>query len=178
MFFPHVIERELRGALHRRYGLKSRFRVALIGVIIVVFFMVLSVMFGTPGLGRTLHRWFFFWGLYLAVAPPARISIGLFSEERRNQTLELLYLTGMTPGQLFIGKLLGGALIASSDLLALAPLLAAPFLIGGISLDLYLATLACLPALLLFCIAVGVLARLCSRMMGRRSFSWCCSPSA
>jgi hypothetical protein len=42
-------------------------------------------------------------------------------------------------------------LIASSDLLALAPLLAAPFLMGGISLDLYLATIVCLPAVLLFC---------------------------
>jgi hypothetical protein len=158
MFFPPVIERELRSALHRHKGTRSRFRVAIIGVTIVVFFLFISLASQSVGLGRTLHQWFFYWGLYLAIAPPARISIGLFSEERRNQTLELLYLTGMTSGELFIGKLLGGALIASSDLLALAPLLAAPFFAGGISLDLYLATIACLPALLLFCIAVGALA--------------------
>lgn len=90
--------------------------------------------------------------------PPARISVGLFSEERRNQISELLYLAGMTPGELFLGKLLGGTLIASCDLLALWPLLAVPFLSGGISLDLFLATIACFPFLLLFIIAVGTLA--------------------
>jgi hypothetical protein len=121
-------------------------------------FLLIAAVSGSVGFAGTLHRWFFYWGLYLAMAPPARISIGLFSEERRNQTLELLYLTGMTSGELFVGKLLGSVLIASSDLLALAPLLAAPFLMGGISLDLYLATMVCLPAVLLFCTGVGTLA--------------------
>jgi hypothetical protein len=158
MFLQAVIERELRSAFHRRQGTKSRFRVAVIGVSIVVLLLFISTLIDPAQWGRTLHQWFFYWGLYMAIAPAARISVGLFSEERRNQTLELLYLTGMSSAQLFVGKLLGGALIASSDLLALAPLLAMPFLSGGISLDLYLATIACLPALLLFCIAVGVLA--------------------
>jgi ABC-type transport system involved in cytochrome c biogenesis permease component len=129
----------------------------MIGAAASVFFLWMSGLAGSPGWGRKLHQLFFYSGLYLAIAPAMRISVGLFSEERRNQTLELLYLTGMGSGQLFIGKLLGGTLIASSDLLALAPLLAVPFLIGGISLNLYLATIACLPALLLFAIAVGVL---------------------
>jgi hypothetical protein len=99
----------------------------------------------------------------MAVIPAARISVGLFSEERRNQTLELLYLTGMGPGELFIGKLLGGMLVCSGDLLALTPFLAMPFLSGGLSLDLYWATLACFPVLLAFTVAVGLLASVVSR---------------
>jgi hypothetical protein len=158
MFIPPVIERELRAALHRRNGTKSRSRVAKIGVAIVVFFLLVSTLIPWAGWGQNLHRWFFYWGLYLAITPPIRISVGLFSEERRNRTLELLYLTGVTSGELFLGKLFGGMLVASADLLALAPLLTLPFLIGGISLDLYFATIACLPALFLFCIATGVLA--------------------
>jgi hypothetical protein len=107
MFLPPVIERELRAAVHRPNGTRSRFRVALTGVIFVALFLLISALGGSTGFGGTLHRWFFYWGLYLAIAPPARISIGLFSEERRNQTLELRYLTGMTSGELFVGKLLG-----------------------------------------------------------------------
>ena len=113
--------------------------------------------------GVELHRILFFGGLYLAVIPAARTSVGLFCEERRNQTLELLYLTGMGPGQLFTGKLLGGVLIASGDLLALVPFLAVPFLSGGLSLDLFWATFACFPVLLGFTVAVGVLASVVSR---------------
>jgi len=158
MILAPLIEREFRGASHTNRGTKSRFRVALIGAVASVVFLLIATFAGSTGWGRNLHQWFFYWALYLAIVPATRISVGLFSEERRNQTLELLYLTGMGSGQLFIGKLLGGTLVAAADLLALAPLLAVPFLTGGISLDLYLATIACLPALLLFAIAVGVLA--------------------
>jgi ABC-type transport system involved in multi-copper enzyme maturation permease subunit len=158
MFIPPVIERELRAALHRRSGTKSRLRVAKIGVAIAVFFMFVSVLIPWASWSQNLHLWFFYWGLYLAIAPPIRISLGLFSQERRNRTLELIYLTGVTSGELFLGKLVGGILIASADLLALVPLLALPFLISGISLNLYFATVACLPALFLFCVAAGVLA--------------------
>jgi ABC-2 family transporter protein len=156
MFLHPVIERELRSALRKRGALKSHFKVALLAAALVtLFFIFLS---GSHSWGRHLHEYLFYGGLYLALIPPARISAGLFSEERRNQTFELLYLTGMSAGELFTSKLVGGLLIASCDLLALAPFLAIPFLSGGISLDLYLATLACLPALLLFIVAIGVLA--------------------
>jgi hypothetical protein len=156
MLLHPVIERELRVALRKRDGLKSHVKVALIAAGLVTLFFLLAG--SSQFWSRHLHQYLFYGGLYLALVPPARISAGLFSEERRNQTLELLYLTGMTSGELFTSKLLGGLLIASCDLLALAPFLAIPFLSGGISLDLYLATLACLPALLLFVVAIGVLA--------------------
>lgn len=157
MLLGPVVERELRHALHANRGTKSRFRVAVIGAVAAVAFMLFFFVTGSAGWGSNLHHVFFLAGLYLAIGPAMRISVGLFSEERRNQTLELLFLTGMNSGELFLEKLLGGILVASADLLALAPLMAMPFLIGGISLDLYLATLACLPALLFFVVAVGTL---------------------
>jgi hypothetical protein len=163
MLLPPIIERELRIALQQHGAVKSRFRTAGMGVGAVSLFLLLGWLAGLgtrtgQHWGRTLHEILFYGGLYLAVIPSARISVGLFSEDRRNQTWELLYLAGITPGELFIGKLLGGTLIASCDLLALWPLLAVPFLSGGISLDLFLATIACLPVVLIFIIAVGTLA--------------------
>ena len=94
-------------------------------------------------------------GLGLAVKPAIEISVGLFAEERRQQTLELLYLTGMRSAELFIGKLLGGAIVASSELMALAPLMAVPFLSGGLSFDLFLATETCLPTVFVATLALG-----------------------
>ncbi|MGA3182301.1 MAG: ABC transporter permease [Verrucomicrobiota bacterium] len=136
---------------------------AMIGAGLVCLFLLLGLMDAFSFWGNALFQALFYGGLYLAVIPPARISVGLFCEERRNQTLELLYLTGMGPGELFAGKLVGGVLIASGDLLALIPFMAVPFLSGGLSLDLFWASIACFPVLLLFTVAVGVLASVLSR---------------
>jgi ABC-type Na+ efflux pump permease subunit len=157
-----IITRELRVALRKHKAVKSRFRVALLGAALVLAFTlpVLLTVFGNSAASsaRALHSVLFCMGLFMAIVPAATVSVGLFCEERRNQTLELLYLAGVGPAELFGGKLLGGALAASSNLLALAPFLAIPFLMGGVSLDLFLATIACFPAVMLFVIAVGTLA--------------------
>ncbi len=158
MFVSSIIERELRVALRKHRAVKSRFKAAGIGAAIVCGFLLLGLLIGSFNAGRTLHRVLFFMGLALAVVPPARISVGLFCEERRNQTLQLLYLTGMGAAELFVGKLLGGVVMASNDLLAITPLLAVPFFSGGVSVNLFLATVACLPVVLLFTVAIGVLA--------------------
>ncbi|MDB6020981.1 MAG: hypothetical protein JWQ04_838 [Pedosphaera sp.] len=163
MWTPPVIERELRVALRKHGALKSRLWVAVCGAAVAFLFLLFNWVFGAGFSGKGLHEIYFYLGLYLAIVPAARISVGLFCEERQNQTLELLYLTGMGSAELFLGKLFGGILIASSDLLALAPLLAVPFLNGGVSLDLFLATIACFPVLLLFTVAIGVLASVLCR---------------
>src|SRR5687767_12677872 len=139
MPLPPVIERELRVAFRRFNPRKSRFRIALIATGITALFLIIG-FFTSPGWGQTLHTLPFIFGLALAIGPPAQISIGLFSEERRNQTLELLFLAGMNSRELFTSKLIGGILIASSDLLAIMPLMAIPFLSGGVSTGLFLAT--------------------------------------
>jgi hypothetical protein len=163
MFVPPIIERELRIALRNREAVKSRFRYALGGAGVVCVFLFFGWLAGSRSWGNTLHQILFFGGLYLAVIPPAHVSVGLFCEERRNQTLELLYLAGLGSGELFFGKLLGGVLIASGDLLALTPFLAVPFLSGGVSLDLFLATIACFPVVLFFTVSIGVLASVMCR---------------
>lgn len=158
MWIPPIIERELRIAMRKHGAVKSRFRIAAYGVAGVGVMLFFQWLAGGRFSGVLMHHLLLYCGLYLAVIPAAYISVGLFCEERRNQTLELLYLTGMGAGELFLGKLLGGILIASSDLLALAPFFAVPFMMGGLSRDLFLATVACFPVLFLFTVAVGTLA--------------------
>jgi ABC-type transport system involved in multi-copper enzyme maturation permease subunit len=158
MYVPPIIEHGLKLALRRYASGRSRFTTAAVAVGVVVLFMLFGPYFSPGSWGSTLHQWFFYGGLFLAIFPAAQIGVGLFSEERRSQMMGLLYLTGIGPGELFFGKLFGGLLVASGDLLALVPLLAVPFLGGGISLNLYVATIACLPVVLVFTVGVGVLA--------------------
>jgi len=150
MSLPPVVERELRVAFRKQQPARRRLNLAWGAACATVFLLFI-------GATRALHWLLFLFGLVI-VLRSLRVTVGLFSEERRNQTLELLFLTGMTASQLFVTKLAGGFLIASSDLLAIMPFLSIPFLAGGLSLELFLATLATLPTLLLFVVGVGVLA--------------------
>jgi ABC-type transport system involved in cytochrome c biogenesis permease component len=161
-----VVERELRVALHRRDARKARSRVARLGVLGVSLFLLFGALTGTKSWGGTLHFFLFLGGLGLAVGPAIQISVGLFAEEREQQTLELLYLTGMGSAELFIGKVVGGALVSSCELMALAPVVAVPFLSGGLSFDLFLATLACLPTVFVLVLAAGTLASVLCKQEG------------
>src|SRR5262249_54124669 len=87
-----------------------------------------------------------------------QLSVGLFAAERKQQSFELLYLTGMHPSELFVGKLLGGAMVSSYGLMALAPLMTVPFLSGGVSINLFMATVVCLPTIFLFVLSIGSMA--------------------
>jgi len=128
--------------------------------------MLFGAAMGMPHWGATLHLYLFLFGLSLAVGPALQISVGLFAEEHRQQTLELLYLTGMGPAELFSGKLLSGVLLSSSEFMALGPLLAVPFLSGGVSFNLFLATVFCLPTVFVLVLAIGALSSTLCRQEG------------
>src|SRR3954454_21169576 len=163
MLLPPLIERELRVALRKRRPARARLVAAGVGAAICGIFLLIGLFQGRNTWSLSMHHYLFLAIIYFAVIRPAQACIGLFSEERRNQTLELLYLTGMTSGELFVGKLLGGLLVASAELLALVPFLALPFLGGGISMQLFLATLVFVPLMLLFAVSVTVLASAIAR---------------
>jgi len=94
------------------------------------------------------------------------LTAGVLAEERRNQTLGLLFLSGLGSGEVFASKFLSSALVAFTNLLAIFPMLALPFLLGGISFDLFLATICGLPALMLLTLALSLLASALTRDEG------------
>lgn len=158
MVLPPLIERELRCALRKKDARKTRMRGALAAGGITAFFLLIAGLFGLPGFGRQLHLFLFWIGLYIAVVQTPVLTADLFCLERRNQTLGLLFLAGLRPGEVFASKVLGGAMVSFSNLLALVPFLAVPFLSGGLSFSLFLATVCCLPNLLLFTLSLTILA--------------------
>ncbi len=132
-------------------------RVAGICGALTLLFLLIAALTGTHGMGRILHQLLCLGGLYVVFRAPM-LTAGALSEERGNQTLGLLFLTGLTSGEVFASKFLSSTLVAFTELLAIFPMLALPFLLGGVSFPLFLATVCGLPILLLFVIAVSLLA--------------------
>jgi hypothetical protein len=132
-------------------------QVASIAGGLTLLFLLLAAVSGSHSVGRKLHGLLCLAGLYVVFRAPI-LTAGTLSEERGNQTLGLLFLTGLTSGEVFASKFLSSALVAFTDLLAIFPMLALPFLLGGVPFDLFLATVCGLPVLLFFAIAVSLLA--------------------
>lgn len=68
----------------------------------------------------------------LLVLIPAVVG-GSISNERNNQTLQPLQLTSLTPTDILFGKLVSSTAYLFLLMLCLAPVVAVPFLVGGVS---------------------------------------------
>jgi ABC-type transport system involved in multi-copper enzyme maturation permease subunit len=156
-----MIERELRVALRKQRPAQGRLKVAALAVGGSVLFLLLGALTGDRGVGRTLEQFLCLAGLWSVLRAPM-LTAGVLAEERRNQTLGLLFLSGLGPGEVFASKFLSSALIAFTNLLAIFPMLALPFLIGGVSYELFIAIICALPVLMLFALSVSLLASVLS----------------
>jgi hypothetical protein len=149
LIFP-VIRRELSAALRKQGSPATRVYAAL------AYAGLGSVFQWAAGPNET-HFWLFALGVFYAVVRPIRFSSSVICAERRGQTLPLVFLAGVSPIAFFVSKIAGTTIIALRDLLGVFPFLALPFLTGTLSLDLYLATVAILPLLLLLSVSVSIL---------------------
>ena len=166
-----LIERELLQALRRGNAIRRRRNAAIAGVAVTGVMLLFDLGF-TKVSGTTLNLWLFLLGLYAAVVQTGEMTTGLFVQERQHGTYGLLFLSGLTPGEVFIGKLFGAAAIVLFNLLAIVPVLAVPFLLGGVSIDLFLATIGALPVMLLFALSTSVLASLIAHEDGQAFTTW------
>lgn len=144
-----IVERELAVALRKKNQRRSRFIYALIGVGLAVLALLLG-----PGGGPISHQFLFLAGLFAVIPDTLNLASSLFVEERQNGSLGFLFLAGLNVFEMFAGKILGSFMVASVNLLALMPCMAMPFLVGGVSFQLFAWTICCLPVLLLFILSL------------------------
>ncbi len=157
-----IIERELRVALRKRQPARGRLRVAGFAVAGTLGFLLLATVGGDRQAGHSLHQLLCLAAGYFILKTP-QLTAGVFAEERRQRTLGLLFLSGLSATEVFASKLLSAALVAFGDLLALFPMLAIPFLVGGVSFKLFFATICAVPNCFLFVLAVCLLASVLTR---------------
>lgn len=157
-----LIERELRWALRVQKLQQVRAWGTVGCAALACLFMLTGSGSRGQGWGREFNSLLFLGGLLLIAQVP-KYTVGIFAEERRNQTLGLLFLCGIGPLQLFLSKTLGAALVSFSRLLLLYPFLALAFLGGGLSWQMFVATTCSLPLLLAYVFAVCVFASVMCR---------------
>jgi hypothetical protein len=162
-----MVERELRVGLLRRKARDQWVRAAWTAGGISLFFLLFMSLGSSSNSGRTLFQFLFVIASVGVITRGFGLTADLFSEERRNGTLGLLVLTGLTPLEIFANKLFGAALLTSYGLLGSLPFFAIPFLAGGVSAAQFSCALIFLINALLFCIAIGLLASVVHRDGGQ-----------
>jgi hypothetical protein len=135
MSFSPIAGRELAVAARQATTHRVRFLSALLAVLVAGAFIAIWSLtpFNTAVSGQTLFR-----TLTWMVLPASLVS-GLFftadclSEEKRDGTIGLLFLTDLRAYDVIAGKLLATSLRAVEVLLACFPILAIPVIMGGVS---------------------------------------------
>jgi ABC-2 family transporter protein len=156
MRFLPIVERELRTAARRRGVFSARLLVTLAAILtsVVIFLIFLDVPPTT--LGRYLFRALSILCLIYCVASGRLSTADCLSEEKREGTLGLLFLTDLKGYDVVLGKLVATSLGAFYGLLAILPVLAVPMLLGGISNAEFWRGVLVLVDTFLFSLAIGM----------------------
>jgi ABC-type transport system involved in multi-copper enzyme maturation permease subunit len=156
MTFLPIVERELRVASRRRMTYRIRFFLALAGSL-VWFGLLMSSSRGSSERGKILFIFVGALSLGFCLLAGMFLTADCLSEEKREGTLGLLFLTPLKGYDVVLGKLLATSLHAFYGLLAILPLLALPLLMGGVTGgEFWRVTLALFTAIL-FSLALGML---------------------
>ncbi len=133
MTFLPIVNRELRVASRRRGTYWSRFLTA-VAALIAGFFVYVANLQSSPhdtgaALFDVISTGAFIYCLFIGV----RSTADCLSEEKREGTLGLLFLTDLKGYDVVVGKLVATSLNAFYGLLAILPVLAIPILMGGMT---------------------------------------------
>jgi ABC-type transport system involved in cytochrome c biogenesis permease component len=166
MTFLPIVGRELRVAARKRSTFWVRVSAAIVALVIGGGFLAMTMFrfgFGTASLGKGLFAAL----TWLSLA--AVLSAGLFftsdclSEEKRDGTLGLLFLTDLTGYDVVLGKLLATSLRAFYALLAVFPILGITLMMGGVTGVQFWKTALALVNALFSSLAVGLFISAVSR---------------
>ncbi|MFO1501189.1 MAG: ABC transporter permease subunit, partial [Verrucomicrobiota bacterium] len=104
----------------------------------------------------------------------ARVTADCVSEEKRDGTLGLLFLTDLKGFDVVFGKLAASSLNSIYGLLAVLPLLAIPLVLGGVTLLQFGAMVLVLCNALFFSLSLGIFTSALSRNDRKASFATLC----
>lgn len=158
MTFLPIVERELRVAARRAGTYWGRAAAALVALAVMAFIFLTFTHLPPRNLGQALFVTLSILFLGVALLSGIRSTADCLSEEKREGTLGLLFLTDLTGYDIVLGKLAATSLNAFYGLLAIFPVLAIPLLMGGVSFGEFGRMVLLLADALLFSLAAGVLA--------------------
>ncbi|HEV7925183.1 MAG TPA: ABC transporter permease subunit, partial [Verrucomicrobiae bacterium] len=153
-----VVQRELREGARRPVNHRLRFGSAAVGTVLLWFLVGTLLNKPSAQLGGWLlgglHTMVL--GLILLIVPA--LTADCIARERREGTLGLLFLTPLSAGDIVAGKALAQALRALTLWLAVLPILAIPFMTGGVTWYDAFSSLSMEFCAGVLCLAAGLLA--------------------
>jgi len=172
MTFLPIVDRELREGARRKSTRYVRLTVAAVALVISLFFMTFMPLL--MGIGRMSGSTGFNvmtgYAFILCLLAGVFITSDCLSEEKREGTLGLLFLTDLRGYDVVFGKLVAQLVYLGYGLLAIIPAAALPMLFGGVTGgELWRISLA-LVNVLFFSLATGIFASSFSRQAGRAMF--------
>lgn len=157
MTFLPIIDRELRTAARRRGTYRLRWWTALCAMAMsLASGVLLMATHGRGGMGNPLFNLLTGYAFLLCCLAGVFLTADCLSEEKREGTLGLLFLTDLRGYDVVLGKFFGRALNPFYGLLALLPVLALSLLLGGVTgAEFWRRSLALLNALF-FSLSLGM----------------------
>ena len=159
MTFLPIVGRELRVAARRKGTYWSRLVAALLALFIFAGFITVTTL-GNQGwsgqIGPILFGVFSWLSFAFACAAGVFLTSDCLSEEKREGTLGLLFLTDLRGYDVVLGKLFSSSLVAVYGLLAAFPIVGMAFLLGGVTGAEFARTVLMLFNTLFFSLAAGV----------------------
>ncbi|PYK98613.1 MAG: hypothetical protein DME19_11875, partial [Verrucomicrobia bacterium] len=129
-----IVERELRVAARRRDTYRMRVTAALVAIVMFGW-MMLTFLQAVPSAmhGRYLFRTLFGLAFGYCLFIGARLTADCLSEEKREGTLGLLFLTDLKGYDVVFGKLAATSVNSIYALLAILPVISLPVQLGGVT---------------------------------------------
>jgi len=156
-----IARRELYVAARKRSTFWLRVVAALVALLIGATFLILSVLGGTglgsSALGKGLFGVLTWLCLMVAVWAGLFFTSDCLSQEKRDGTLGLLFLTSLRGYDVVLGKLLATSLRGVYAVFAVYPILAITLLMGGVTGGQFWRTLLALVSALVLSLNAGLL---------------------
>src|SRR6266478_4325553 len=158
MTFLPVVDRELRVAARRRgtYWTRLLFAVVCAGIAGLVLMFAWAMRGGTSGAGSGLFHFLTLITLGFSAFAGVFLTADCLSQEKREGTLGLLFLTDLKGYDVMLGKLAVTSLNAFYALLAICPVLALPLLMCGVTFGEVGGVMLALVNTLVFSLAMGL----------------------
>jgi ABC-type transport system involved in multi-copper enzyme maturation permease subunit len=160
-----VIDRELRASARHPFTYYLR-TLGAGALLVAIFFFGLDNGFES-NFGGKLFGYLHFTMFYAIWILVPLLAADCISRERREGTLGLLFMTGLRGPDIVVAKSIAHGLRALSLWVAVAPVLAIPFLLGGVSWQEAMLSLAINSSAMCWALAAGVLGSAWSKSWGR-----------
>src|SRR5256714_1775354 len=156
MTFLPIVERELRVASRRRGTYWNRAVAALAAILIFGGALFFEARQPPKELGKDIFNALAGLFLFSSLVAGIRYTADCLSEEKREGTLGLLFLTDLKGYDVVLGKLMATSLNAFYGLVAIFPVLALPLVMGGVTFSEFCRVMLALVNTLLFSLGLGM----------------------